>query len=258
MLSLALAATSFLLAPLGPASPATRASRFAPCRSTPCAMKLDMKDLEVAQEYESVMALRPDEVTSELELSGIPPPPTMNDFDLRSMLVEMRLRKSGKVGQKKEMKKPPASATAFEKALYEKPRFRELYEDFQKSRQQNEYNLCIEYLNDPVKAEQLYGGNDRYVTTVAKIKAALSAKKEVTSGKITFSGFPANMGEAGLRMTLEAFGDLKSLSTKESDDGMTVSGRAEFKGGAEAAKAAIKKWDGVDMGLGNALELSAQ
>merc|ERR1719235_2143786 len=110
------------------------------------------------------------------------------------------------------------------------------------ARMQNEINLCIEYVNDKVKAKGLYGGNAKYDQTVAEIEEALAAKVEqvVTSGRIFFSGFPANMGEAGLKMTLEAFGPLKDLSS-ESEDGLTFTGKAEFEE-VSAAKAAIDKY----------------
>ena len=78
----------------------------------------------------------------------------------------------------------------------------------------------------------------------------------MTSGKIAYSGFPANMGEAGVRMTLEALGTLKSFSYKASDDGMTAGGEVEFEGVSEA-KAAIDKYDGMDMGLGTKLAFEA-
>ena len=57
-------------------------------------------------------------------------------------------------------------------------------------------------------------------------------------------------------MTLETFGTLSDFSCEPSDDGMTLTGRAEYEE-VDAAKAAIDKYDGVDMGLGTTLELQA-
>jgi hypothetical protein len=68
----------------------------------------------------------------------------------------------------------------------------------------------------------------------------------LTSGKIAFSGFPANMGEAGMRMTLEGFGPLVSFEFEPNDDGMTAGGQAEYET-TDAAKACIDKYDGVDV-----------
>jgi len=177
------------------------------------------------------------------------------------MLVEMRLRKSGKIGTQKAAapKKPASYANDFERAYYEKPAFKALYEKYQKSGIATDLNLATEYLKDKRNAKERYGGTPNYDSVVAEIEEALNAKvvQEVTSPRLTFSGFPANMGEAGVRMTLATFGELVDLTVEESDDGLTCSGRAEFET-IESAKAAIDKYDGVDMGLGTKLELQAQ
>ena len=49
-------------------------------------------------EFTAIQALDTEAVEDELAQSGIPVPPTMNDMDMRMMLVEMRMRKAGKVG----------------------------------------------------------------------------------------------------------------------------------------------------------------
>ena len=193
-------------------------------------------------------------------MSGIVVPPTMNEVEIRLMLVEMRLRKNGKIGEKKAAapKKPASYANDFEKAYYEKPAFKALYERYQKEGIATQTNLATEYLKDKRNAKERYGGTPNYEKVVAEIEEALNAKVEqvVTSPKLIFSGFPANMGEAGIRMTLAAFGELVDLSVEESDDGLTCSGRAEYEE-IDSAKAAIEKYDGVDMGLGTTLELQA-
>jgi len=219
---------------------------------------LDMNDPDVAEEYASVMTFDLDQIEEELAGAGIVAPPTMNDFELRSMLVEMRMLKKGKTSTKKPAPKPTSFANKFEQALYEKPAFKALYEDFKNARLQNEINLCIEYVNDAKQAKMRYGGTPKYDETVAKIEEALAAKVEqvVKSGRLFFSGFPSNMGEAGVKMTLEGFGTLKDFTCEESDDGMSLEGRVEYEE-TTAAKAAIDKYDGVDMGLGTTLELQA-
>lgn len=185
----------------------------------------------------------------------------MNDFDLRSMLVEMRLRKSGKMGssQASEAPPPPSSyANDFEKAMYEKPAFKALYEDWRRAQNVNAMNLASEHLINPRQAKVRYGETSNYPETIAAIEAALNARVEqvVKSGKIMFSGFPSNMGEAGIRVTLEGFGSIVDFSCEESDDGLTLTGRVEFEEVGQA-KAAIEKYDGMDMGLGTTLELQA-
>lgn len=54
----------------------------------------------------------------------------------------------------------------------------------------------------------------------------------------------------------QAFGPVVELTVEESDDGLTLTGRVEFEE-IDAAKAAIEKYDGVDMGLGTTLELQS-
>jgi len=182
----------------------------------------------------------------------------MNDMDMRMMLVEMRMRKSGKLGTEKVAgpKKAPPNASPFEAALYEKPAFKALYDDWNAKRMTNQMNLAAEHMNDPRRAKTRYGGTEKYEEVLKQIEEALSAKVEkvVSSPKILFSGFPANMGEAGVKMTLEAFGTIADFSFEANDDGLTCSGRAEFED-IDAAKAAIEKYDGMDMGLGTTLDL---
>ena len=220
---------------------------------------LDYKDPLVAKEFSAIQALDTEAVEDELALSGVVPPPTMNDMDMRMMLVELRLRKEGKIGATKPApKKAPAGANDFEKALYEKPAFKELFEGWQQARNTNAMNLATEYLVNPRRAKERYGGTAKFDETIAEIEGALNAKIEVvvTSGKIAFAGFPANMGEAGVRMTLEAFGPLASFEWSASDDGISSAGQAEYEE-VSAAKAAVDKYDGMDMGRGTELSFEA-
>lgn len=229
-------------------------------RSTVPIAELDYNNPDVAAEFADCQAMDTEQVEDELGASGVVPPPTMNDMDMRMMLVEMRLRKAGKLGSQKATatKKPPAGANAFEMALYEKPAFKELYERYKQTRDTNAANLATEHLIDARRAKERYGGTAKYDETIAEIEAALNAKVEqkVSSGKVAYAGFPANMGEGGVRMTLATFGDIVDLTFAENDDGTTCAGQVEFET-VDAAKAAIDKYDGVDMGLGTTLELRA-
>ena len=256
--AISLISLGFLLTPISqPGSPLLAAQLT---RSRPVVAALDYKDPDVAAEFAACQSLDTEAVQDELAASGIPVPPTMNDMDMRMMLVEMRMRKAGKIGTKKEKpKKPPPNANEFEKALYEKPVFRELFEEWQRTRNTNAMNLATEHLTNPRRAKERYGGTAKYDETIAKIEEALKAKKAsvATSGKLAYSGFPANMGEAGVKMTLSAFGELVNFTFEENDDGMTCSGLVEFDG-VDTAKAAIEKYDGMDMGLGNAITLEPQ
>ena len=261
LIALALTPSAALVVGLTPsASPlASHAARG--CRSRAVVAALDYKDPVVAEEFTKVQALDTEGVEEELAASGIPVPPTMNDMDMRMMLVEMRMRKSGKMGGEKKKKKPPpppAGASAFEVALYEKPALKKLYEEWQQMRNTNALNIVTEYLNNPRRCKERYGGTAKYDETVVTIETALNAKveQEVTTGKISYDGFPANMGEAGVQMTLAAFGELASFTFEANDDGLTCSGTADY-GDVALAKAAIDKYDGMDMGLGTKLEITA-
>jgi len=246
---------SLLLAPA-----ALRTPRLLSVRSPIPVCNLDYNNPDVAAEFSACQALDTEEIEDELAMSGVVPPPTMNDMDMRMMLVELRLRKAGKLGEKKAAapKKPPSNANAFEVALYEKPAFKELYEKYKQARDTNSANLCTEYLLDKKRAKDRYGGTATYDSTVAEIEEALNAKVEqvVTSGKVAYAGFPSNMGEAGVRMTLAVFGEIVDMTWTETDDGVSSAGQVEFEE-ASMAKAAIDKYDGVDMGLGTSLELRA-
>merc|ERR1719321_555619 len=166
--------------------------------------------------------------------------------------------KKGKGGNTKKEKKPTKFDSEFERLIWEKPAFKALYDRMMKQRMQNQINLLVEYVNNPKNAVERYKGTEHWDRITAEIEEALNAKVEqvVTSGKIDFAGFPSAMGEPGLRVELERFGALKSVTCEPSDDGMTLAGSCEFEEVA-AAKAAIDKWHGVDMGMGAELELLA-
>merc|ERR1719201_2277801 len=104
----------------------------------------------------------------------------MNEVEIRLMLVGMRLRKSGKLGEQKKSApaKPASYANAFEEAYYEKPAFKALYEKYQKSGIATTLNLAAEYLKDKRNAVERYGGTPNYATVVAEIEEALNAKVE--------------------------------------------------------------------------------
>lgn len=79
-------------------------------------------------------------------------------------------------------------------------------------------------------------------------------EKLVTSPKVDWFGFPSSMGEEGIRATLAALGELVEFSAEESEDGMTMNGRVVF-GDADTAKKCVDQYDGMDMGLGTAIEM---
>lgn len=235
--------------------PSSFVSRSAINSRTTLPMALDYNDPVVAEEYANVQPLSYDEVEEELMMSGVRGSPDMNEMDLKLMLVELRLMMSGRMpgkGKKAEEKKPASYSSKFEEALWEKPKFKELYNDLKAKGDHNSQNVAAEYLNNPEVAKTRYG--KEYKRLLANIEAALNAKKEVTSAIITFKGFPANMGEAGCKMTLEAIGEIVEFDCQENEDFPVLEGKVTF-GDIESAKKAIEQYHGMNMGMGDSLEI---
>lgn len=215
-------------------------------------MALDYNDPVVGEELAKIQPMTFEEVEEELMEQGIPAPPMMNDMDLKLMLVELRLRNTGRMKGDKPVPKPTSFSSKFEEAMYTKPVFADLFNEFKKMSDHNSQNVASEYLNDRENAVKRYGKD--YKDLIAQIEAALNKKPEVTSPKVTFSGFPANMGEAGCKMTLEALGEIVDFECVESEDLPILTGKVEFED-VETAKKAIDQYDGMDMGMGTTLEL---
>ena len=257
LLACALVRTDALLLGVRPAACAPAvAPRLAPARM----MALDVNDPNVAKEFQALQGVDTDDIVDELGTFGIKCPPTMNDMEMRMMLIEVRMRKAGTFASKETTKKakPTSFGSKFEEAMWEKPAFKALYEKYQAEKLVNSMNLASEHLNNAKRAKDRYAGTAEYDKVIAEIEEALNTRiiVEVTSPKLMFSGFPSNMGEAGVKMTLQAFGPVVDIVVEESDDGMTLSGRVEYEDVA-TAKQAVDKYDGVDMGLGTTLELQS-
>ena len=236
--------------------PNTRSFAAPVSSTTALPMALDYNDPVVAEEFNAVQPMSYEEVEEELMMSGVRGSPDMNEMDLKLMLVELRMRLAGKMpGQSsKEKKKPASYSTKFEEALWEKPMFKELYDSLKAKGDHNAQNVAAEYLNNQDVAKQRYGKD--YKKLLADIEEALNAKKEVTSPKVTFKGFPANMGEMGCKMTLEALGSIADFECRENDDFPILEGTVTFDD-VETAKKAIEQYDGMDMGMGSSLELES-
>lgn len=215
---------------------------------------LDYNDPVVAEEFANVQPMAFEDVESELMSSGIRVPPTMNDMEAKLMLVEMRLRLSGKLGGKDPKKKPAKFSSKFEEAMWTKPAFEEFYQKLKEKGDHNELNVVAEYLNNPDTARQRYGRD--YKGLLRRTDEALNAPPPVKTAKIRFSGFPANMGEAGCKMTLEAIGAVVDFECTPSDDFPILTGFVEFED-IESAKKAVQQYNGMDMGMGTSLELES-
>jgi len=218
-------------------------------------MALNYNDPVVAEEFAKTQTMTLEECESEISKMGIPVPKTMNEMDVKLMLVELRMRMNGTYsGEKKEEVIPDSFSSKFEEALYTKPQFKKLYNLFKENGDHNAMNVASEYVNNPELGRKRYG-ND-YASTLTQIDKALTAVIPVTSPSVSFSGFPANMGEAGCRMTLEALGEIVDFECAPSDDFPILTGTVTF-GDIETAKAAIKQYNGMDMGMGTKLEVKS-
>jgi len=216
---------------------------------------LDYSDPVVSEEFTVVQEMAFDEVETELGELGIPAPPTMNEFDIRMMLTEVRMRSKGTLpGTKKRKREKKASYTnKFEEALHTKPRIGEMYDRFRESNDNNSLNAMIDFINDEELATTRYGTN--YQGVFDEVNEALVAKKEVTGPKLDFSGFPANMGEAALQMTFASLGEVISLTCKTDENGLTLTGTVEFSE-VDAAATCFKQYEGMDMGMGSKIEMT--
>ncbi|KAL3945874.1 MAG: hypothetical protein SGBAC_000025 [Bacillariaceae sp.] len=230
-----------------PVPPATRASR------TALPMAIDYNDPVVAEEFANVQPLSYDEVEAELQESGVRPSAAMNEMEVKLMLVEMRLRNAGKLSGGGEPKKKPAKfSSKLEEALWTKPVFEELYNGFKEKDDHNSMNVMAEYLNDPEMARSRY--EKTYKGLLRRVDKAMTAPPPVNSPTLQFSGFPANMGEAGCRMTLESLGAIADFECGEDSDFPVLTGKVTFED-IESAKAAVAQYHGMDMGMGTSLEL---
>jgi hypothetical protein len=215
-------------------------------------MAIDYNDPVVAEEFANVQPMSYEEVEEELQQSGIRPSAAMNEMDVKLMLVEMRMRISGKMNPKQKKTKPTQFSSKFEEYMWTKPAFEEFYKELKAGGDHNILNVVSEYVNDPKMAEQRYGKD--YKSIIRQCKAALTAPPPVKSPTLSFSGFPANMGEAACKMTLEAVGPIVDFECTESDDLPILTGKVTFED-LEAAKKAVAQYNGMDMGMGTQLEL---
>lgn len=227
----------------------------APSR-TSLPMAIDYNDPAVMEEFNAIQSMEYDDVVDELAQSGVRAPADMGDMDVKLMLVELRtVMKGSGSGDGASSDTPPATfGSQFEEYLWTKPVFKEYYEALKAEGDHNKMNVAAEYCNEGADARSRY--YDAYAQLIDDIDAALIAKPEVTSPTVKFSGFPANMGEAGLRMTLEACGEVADLTCAESDDGITLVGEVTF-GSIDIAKGAIDQYDGMDMGMGDTLKMAS-
>ena len=226
--------------------------RVAQRLSTVLPMAMDYNDPVVAEEFTNVQQLTYEEVEEELQEKGIPVPPTMSEMDVKLMLVEMRLRLSGKLGGQKKRERPATFSSKFEEAMWTKPAFEAFYNDLKMKDDHNALNVVAEYLNNRDQALKRYGKDYRAVLRATD--EALNAPPPVNSPTLTFSGFPANMGEGACKMTLGALGEITEFECEQDDTFPILKGKVTFSD-IESAKKAVAQYNGMDMGMGTTLEV---
>jgi len=217
-------------------------------------MAINYNDPLVAAEFAKVQPMTFDEVEDELKEKGIPVSPAMNEMDVKLMLVEVRLRFAGKLKGQKERKKPDKFSSKFEEAMWTKPAFEEFYSEVKRKDDHNAQNVVAEYINNPELALQRYGKD--YKALIRKAQEALTAPPPVKSPTLVFSGFPANMGEAGCKMTLESLGTVLEFECAQDEDFPILKGKVTFED-IESAKKAVAQYNGMNMGMGTLLELTS-
>ena len=240
--------------PAGLGRPSATAS--AGCANTALQMALDYNDPAVAEEFAQVQTMEYDDVADEILQQGIPVPPTMTDMDVKLMLVELRIRNksAGGGGAGGEKKRPTKFGSKFEEAFWTKPAFEEFFNGVKATGDHNKENVVKEYVNNPDVATQRYGKD--YKRLLRDAEAALTAPPPVKSATLQFSGFPANMGSDACKMTLEALGPIADFECGESEDFPVLVGRVTFED-IETAKKAVAQYDGMDMGMGSAIEMTS-
>jgi hypothetical protein len=242
-----------LLASLSVASAWVIPTRAPVARGRSLQMAIDYNDPVVAEEFMKVQTLTWEDVEEELITSGIRAPAAMSEMDLKLMLVEVRMRSSGQMKQEKKAR-PTTFSSKFEEAMYTKPAFEEYYNKLKAKDDHNSMNVVCEFVNDPKMAEERYGKDYRGV--LRRANAALTAPPPVKSTTIQFSGFPANMGEAACKMTLEAVGAVVEFECAEDEDFPVLNGKVTFED-IETAKKAVEQYNNMDMGMGTRLELTS-
>lgn len=215
---------------------------------------LDYNDPVVAEEFANVQPMAFEDVEEELQQSGIRVPPTMNDMEAKFMLVEMRLRIAGKLGGQEPKKRPAKFSSKFEEAMWTKPAFAEFYNKLKAKGDHNAMNAICEYLNKPDIAKQRYGKD--YKALLRQADEALTAPPPVNTPKLRFKGFPSNMGEQAVQMTLESIGTVVEFECHADEDFPILAGTVVFED-IEAAKKAVAQYNGMNMGMGTLLEMES-
>jgi hypothetical protein len=165
-------------------------------------MALDYNNPMVAEEYAAVQVMEFEEVEAALLDFGIPVPASVSDMDARLMLVETRLRSSGRLNGSSSKPKPTSYSSEYERLMHECPAFEELIKGMRDRGDQNAANVAIEYVNNPTIAMKRYG--ESYSDLIRQVKKAMTIPARVTSKVLKFSGFPSNVSACYLKQIIKS------------------------------------------------------
>mmetsp|Transcript_30338 Transcript_30338/g.42291 ORF Transcript_30338/g.42291 Transcript_30338/m.42291 type:complete len:324 (+) Transcript_30338:48-1019(+) len=182
----------------------------------------------------------------------IPVPDGLDGEDLKWMWVQCKI-----------MTKPPKpafnpDAVGWEKWRYERPKLLELAKFYIDNYRTERLNLLREYCENPSDARERYGKSEEYVEMMDMIQRIMDTPPKL-SNKVKFAGFPSMLDEETVKGTFEDFGKVVSLEyipAPDDDEAIGVSGVVEFEN-PEIGQKAIEQWNGVDMGMGVQLTLTA-
>jgi hypothetical protein len=163
-------------------------------------MGLDYNDPRVAEEYAVVQGMEFEEVEAALLDFGIPVPASVSDMDAKLMLVETRLRSSGRMTGSTPKPKPTSYSSEYERLMHECPAFEELIKGMRERGDQNAANVAIEYVNNPTIALKRYG--ESYADLIRQVKKAMTIPAKVNSKVLKFSGFPSNVSVRFIRQNI--------------------------------------------------------
>eukprot|EP00466_Bigelowiella_natans_P000256 jgi/Bigna1/84862/estExt_fgenesh1_pg.C_10229 len=182
----------------------------------------------------------------------IPVPPGLDGEDLKWMWVQCKI-----------MTKPQKptfnpDAVGWEKWRYERPKLLDLAKFYTDNYRTERLNILREYCENPSDARERYGKSEEYVEMMDMIQKIMDTPPKL-SNKVKFAGFPSMLDEETVKGTFADFGTVVSLEyipAPEDDEAVGVSGVVEFEN-PEIGQKAIEQWNGVDMGMGVQLTLTA-
>lgn len=182
-------------------------SRVSPSkRGTLRYSSLDITHPVVAEEYATTTEMSYDDMTDELNVNGIIPPESIDESQLRAMLVETRLRRDGRLSNARGLiswDTPRTFCSNLEEVLWTNHEFARYYRWFEDLRDTNKMNVMLESLAEPEIAKARYANS--YPELLDEIDVILHG---VRNPMLQFHGFPAKIKETGCKEIFESFGTL--------------------------------------------------